>query len=64
MFNRRTILFGIFMYLGTLTANANGFTDLKDQPLEAKKYIEKALLYDEFNPEFWYIYSPPRALLF
>ena len=36
MFNRRTILFGIFMYLGTLTAHANGFTDLKDQPFEIK----------------------------
>jgi thiol-disulfide isomerase/thioredoxin len=36
MFNRRTILFGIFMYLGTLTAHANGFTDLKDQLFEIK----------------------------
>ncbi len=27
------------------------------KPLEAKKYIEKALLYDEYNPEFWYIYA-------
>ena len=36
MFNRRMILFGIFMYLGTLTAHANGFTDLNDQPFEIK----------------------------
>lgn len=36
MFNRRTILFGIFVYLGALTAHANGFTDLKDQPFEIK----------------------------
>ena len=31
--------------------------DLKDKPLQAKKYIEKALIYDEYNPEFWYIYA-------
>ncbi|MGB0253122.1 MAG: TlpA family protein disulfide reductase [Litorivicinaceae bacterium] len=36
MFNRRTILFGIFMYLGALTAHASGLTDLKDQPFEIK----------------------------
>ena len=36
MFNRRTILFGIFMYLSVLTAHANGLTDLKDQPFEIK----------------------------
>jgi len=36
MFNRRTILFGIFMYLSALTAHANGLTDLKDQPFEIK----------------------------
>ena len=36
MFNRRTILFGIFMYLNALTAFANGLTDLKDQPFEIK----------------------------
>jgi len=36
MFNRRTILFGIFMYLSTSTAHANGFTDLNDQPFEIK----------------------------
>ena len=36
MFNRRTILFGIFMYLSALTAHANGLTDLKDQPVEIK----------------------------
>ena len=36
MFNRRTILFGIFMYLSALTAHANGLTDLKDRPFEIK----------------------------
>ena len=36
MFNRRTILFGILMYLSALTAHANGLTDLKDQPFEIK----------------------------
>ena len=36
MFNRRTILFGIFMYLTGLTAHANGLTDLKNQPFEIK----------------------------
>ena len=36
MFNRRTILFGIFMYLSALTAHANGLTDLRDQPFEIK----------------------------
>ena len=32
MLNRRTILFGIFMYLCTLTSYTYGFTDLEDQP--------------------------------
>ena len=36
MFNRRTILFGIFMYLSALTVHANGLTNLKDQPFEIK----------------------------
>ena len=36
MFNGRTILFGIFIYLSALTAHANGLTDLKDQPYEIK----------------------------
>ncbi len=36
MFNRRTILFGIFMYLSALNAYANGLTDLKNQPFKIK----------------------------
>ena len=36
MLNRRTILFGIFMYLCTLTSYTYGFTDLKDQPFKIK----------------------------
>ena len=36
MLNRRTILFGIFMYLYTLTSYTYGFTDLKDQPFKIK----------------------------
>ena len=36
MFIRRTILFGIVVYLSALTAHANGLTDLKDQPFEIK----------------------------
>ena len=36
MLNRRTILFGIFMYLCTLTSYTYGFTDLKDRQFKIK----------------------------
>ena len=36
MLNRRTILFGIFMYLCTLTSYTYGFTNLEDQPFKVK----------------------------
>ena len=36
MLNRRTILFGIFMYLCTLTSYTYGFTDLEDRQFKIK----------------------------
>lgn len=36
MFNRRTILFGMILCLGTFKVQANGFTDLQDQAFEIK----------------------------
>ena len=36
MFNRRTILLPILIWLSTLEAYANSFTDLKDQSIEVQ----------------------------
>ena len=36
MLNRRTILFGIFIYLCTLTSYTYGLMDLKGQPFKIK----------------------------